>query len=124
KCPSRLEIEHKLSLDGLLDGQLRWFVAPQNSCGKDASESVGICDVSAVARQSTSQHGFTPGVDGCNRVLRRKPDELITATKQERIRTNQHPTYSLLCNRCKCRLDVAFCACMSNVDFKPECARS
>src|SRR5262249_23650991 len=109
--------DHELGFRGLLDRQVGRLFASENAADVYAGEAVRVRDAGPVAHQAAGSPSFAPRID-CGEGMGCRPlYEMITPTEEECIGTNHKPTCLQLDQGCKEHIDVAFRACMEDVDL-------
>ena len=112
------------NLVGRIDRQVGRLRTTQNQASVDASLSISVVDIGAVAHQATSVDELTQKIDSRNHVTRGQPYELIPLPEQKRVRADNQSAVSLRDNGCEGRVDFTFGAGVQNVDVYSEWPRS
>jgi hypothetical protein len=120
ECLGGLEVDEKLDLSGLLDGQIGGLVALENPAGVDAGLTVHVRNTASVAHQAASRGELAILEDRGHRVAERQCGELLAPAIKERIASDHEPARSQLDQLCEGYIKVTLCAGIQDMEFQPE----
>src|SRR5437879_4470159 len=120
KPPGGLEIDHKLELSRLQNGQVGRLLALEDSASIDTGLTKRIESVWAVAHESASRYEFAPDIGGGNPVARRQRNKLGAPIVEKWIGGNDQGIDVLLIYGSESSLEVAFAAGIQDMNLAPE----
>src|SRR5262245_58898947 len=118
-----LEVDDQLDFGGLLDRQVRGFLALENAARVEATQAKHIAEVVSVAHEPARGSECGELVDCWNPVAERQCRELFGSAREECIGTNDESAGAQLDQGRERRIDLRCRACIQDVELQPERAR-
>ena len=107
----------------MLDREVTRLLGLENSSDVNADQTVVFPFIASVAYQPPSRSELAKKVDRGHRMADRQCGQLFAAGNEQLIGHHHEPTGSQFDQRCECSLDLAFAACMEDMELQPEDAR-
>src|SRR5262249_8248755 len=99
------------------------LLALENSSNVNADQTVVFRFLGSVAHQAPSRSELAKKVDRGHSMADRQCGQLLAADKEQLIGHDHEPTGSQFDQGCEGDLDLAFAACMEDMELQPEGAR-
>src|SRR5215475_1038722 len=115
RCP---EIDNKLDLGDLLDGQIGRLLAFEDATGVDAGLLVCLPEIATVTQQPTAHGKFAHRVDRRHCVLKCHSGELLRATIENNVSGEDQSLNLKLNQLCECSIKIAFGADAEDVELQ------
>src|SRR5262249_54997394 len=89
KCPGRLQVDDKLELSGLRDGQVGGLRALEDLTGVDTDLTKHVWNIGPIAHQPTGFDKIALGISRGNPMMRRERHKLDEPPTEERVREDE-----------------------------------